>query len=182
MNTTISYTASSCDNYKDALRLRQYHILPYICKNGIYTMAKILFTITLIGLFISCKKSTPLPVDTCKVSATSILGKYSKTSEKYKASNSAAIQDIYSGLPDCEKDDLLVLLPDSSVAVEDGSLLCGGPPPPGGISNWYLYNENTHLALGGFFTIDSFNCKRLVLTEENIYVDGDSRTVVYEKK
>ncbi len=152
-------------------------------------MKKILCIICGAIFIFSCKKSSPqtqnpppVPQDTCKPSPAVIKGTYKITAIKYRESNTAPEQDWYSSLQDCEKDNTYQLNADSSVLVSEGADVCPGPPPPGGISNWYLLNNNTQVALDAIYDIDSFDCTTLVVTEKDSRVPGDTRTVTYVKQ
>lgn len=148
-------------------------------------MKKAVLILSTFGMVISCKKSEPAPVppDTsCKINSSTIAGTYLKTAMKYKTSSTAAEQDWFSGLQDCEKDDLYQLKPDSTVVINTGAEICSGPPPPGSITTWYLDNNNTELVFGAFLKIDSFNCTTLVVTEKDFLVPGDSKTTTFVKQ
>jgi hypothetical protein len=149
-------------------------------------MRTLFFLIPLFTVVVSCKKSTPsptpVPTDTCTITPAHITGNYIKMGIKYKASSMAAEQDFFSFLQDCEKDDVYQLKSDSSVVISTGTSVCGGPPPPGGITNWYLTNNNTQLVLGALLKIDSFNCVRLVVTEKDLLAPGDAQTTIYVKQ
>jgi hypothetical protein len=144
-------------------------------------MKKIIFILSITAIIFSCKKSET-PADTCTVSNTTIIGTYTLTAIKYKASSAAAEDDLFSGLDDCKKDDTYELKTDGSVVVEGGANICGGPPPPGGITNWSLTNSNQTLGLDDEYTISSFDCTTLVLTKNDNLVAGDTKKVTYVKK
>lgn len=146
-------------------------------------MKKVICILSIFAVVISCKKSDPAPPDnSCKINSSTIAGTYLKTAMKYKASSTAAEQDWFIGLQDCEKDDLYELKTDSSVVIADGPTTCGGPPPPGGITTWYLTNNNTELIFGAYLKIDSFDCTRLVVTEKDFLAAGDTKTTTYVKQ
>lgn len=132
-------------------------------------------------LVLSCKKNNP-PADTCKVSETTIPGTYLKTAVKYKASSSAAEEDWFSGLQECEKDDPYELKPGGTVVVGDGPTVCPGPPPPGTVTAWSLSADKKTLNLDAVYTILSFDCKTIVLQEKDSRVIGDIRTVTFVKQ
>ena len=144
-------------------------------------MKKIIFILSIPVIIVSCKKSVT-PADTCVVSNTTIIGTYTLTALKYKASSAAAEDDLFSGLADCDKDDTYELKTDGSVVVDGGADICGGPPPPGAISTWSLANNNTTLLLDDEYIISSFDCTTLVLTKKDILVPGDTKKVTYMKK
>lgn len=127
-----------------------------------------------------CKKETK-PVDTCTISEATIAGTYLKTAVVYKSSSTAAAQDWFSGLQECEKDDLFELKTDGSVVV-DAVTTCPGPPLPGGVSGWFLNADKTVLSFDAVYTIDSFDCKKIVATEKDFLVAGDGRTVTLVKQ
>jgi hypothetical protein len=144
-------------------------------------MKKIIFILSISAIIFSCKK-TETPADTCTVSNATIVGTYTVTAIKYKASSAAAEDDLFSGLADCEKDNTYELKTDGSVVVGDGAEICGGPPPPGTVTNWSLTNSNQTLLLDDEYTISSFDCKTLVLTKKDFFAAGDTKKVTYVKK
>jgi hypothetical protein len=146
-------------------------------------MKKIFLPIVTVLVIFSCKKNTtPTPEGPCKPTPTIIAGTYKKTAIKYKESSAAAEQDLFTFVPDCEKDDTYQLKPDSSVIVSEGAETCPGPPPPGVITVWYLSNNNTGFSMDAVYDIVSFDCKNLVVVEKNFRVDGDTRTVTFTKQ
>ena len=144
-------------------------------------MKKIIFILSITAIIVSCKKSET-PADTCTVSNTTIVGTYTLTALKYKASSTAAEDDLFSGLAGCEKDDTYELKTDGSVVVDGGADICGGPPPPGAITSWSLTADNKTLLLDDEYTISSFDCTTLVLTKKDSRVPGDTKKVTYVKK
>ena len=147
-------------------------------------MKKMMLAFTVLAVCISCKKEeTTPPGDTgCKISNSTLVGTYVKTAVKYKASSSAAEQDLFSGLQPCEQDDTYELKADYSVVVGDGAEVCPGPPPPGGVTAWTISADGKVFTLDEIYDVTSFDCTTLVVTQTNYFVTGDIRTVTYKKK
>ena len=141
-----------------------------------------LFCVLVAAIFIfSCKKSEA-PADTCRISATTIVGTYKITAMKYKASSSATEQDWFSFLADCDKDNSFELKTDNSVVVGDGANVCPGPPPPGTVTAWSLSADTKVFTLDAVYDVISFDCITLIVTEKDRLVAGDTRTVTYVKQ
>lgn len=143
-------------------------------------MKKLFFITALAVSFVSCKKSSPA-TDSCVVNATNIAGKYTITSITYRGNATEAAADIFSTMAECEKDDSYELKSDGTVVISKETLDCGTPPPPGTPSTWSLDKNNTVLIMGADLYIQSFDCKKLVVTEKNIMADGDLKTTTYSK-
>jgi hypothetical protein len=144
-------------------------------------MKNLFFVLAVASTIVSCKKSSPAE-NTCTVNATSIAGTYTISSIKYKASSSAAETDLFTDMPDCQKDDTYELKSDGSLAISEAANDCGLPPLPGSPSDWSLANDNKVLVMGANLDIVSFNCSKLVVAEKNTMVDGDIKTTTYDKK
>jgi hypothetical protein len=144
-------------------------------------MKKLFFIAAVIVAATSCKKSSPV-TEGCAVNADNIAGKYTVTAIAYRSSSTDAPTDIFSTMIDCEKDDSYELKTDGSVVISKEALDCGTPPPPGTPTTWALDKNNTVLIMGADLTIQSFDCKQLVVVEKNIMADGDQKTTTYKKQ
>ncbi len=130
----------------------------------------------------ACSKSENKPAG-CVTTVASLSGVYKKTAITYRSSANATPADQFSRLPECEKDDTIELLSDGSLSFTDAGLGCGVPPPPGMPSSWTLENGNTRLLFADqAMTIQSFNCRELVLVETDVFSPGDSRATTYTKQ
>jgi hypothetical protein len=144
-------------------------------------MKNLLFIIAAGAAFASCKKATPAE-ETCTVNTTSIVGKYTITAISYKSSASATAMDVFASMNECQKDDTYDLKADGSVVIAEEANNCGTPPPPGTPSTWSLSSDNTRLSMGNIMEIQSFDCKKLIVVENNLAVDGDIQTTTYTKQ
>ncbi len=145
-------------------------------------MKNVFLSLTTAAILFGCKKSSPAPIDNCGVNNSNIAGIYTISDIKYKSSSNASETDLFTGLPDCQKDDTYELKADGTVIIGDGATDCNLPPMPGLPSNWRLESDNSVLVMGTNLHIISFNCTKLIVQETNIMVDGDIKTTTYEKK
>jgi hypothetical protein len=145
-------------------------------------MKKILMAGTLlVALVTGCKRNDNF-TDPCPIQQTTIAGKYLVTAITYKASSTAAVQDLYATLDACIKDDVYILKKDSTVEIIADSVICPGPPPPGSITVWYVSGDGKKFVLDAEYDISSFDCTDLVVTQKDFSIPGDIRTVTYSKK
>ena len=145
-------------------------------------MKSILFVVTLSALVLACKKSDVNIVEPCLVKQTTLAGRYVTTAIKYKASSTSAEEDLFSPLDPCQKDDTFELKRDSSVVIFPGSLVCPGPPPPGNITVWYVSADGKKFTFDAEYDIQSFDCTDLVVTQKDVNIPGDTRTLTLSKK
>ena len=144
-------------------------------------MKNLFFVLAVASAIVSCKKSSPAE-NICSVNTTTIAGTYTISAVTYKASSSDSETDLFTSMPDCQKDDTYELKADGSVAISEAANDCGLPPLPGTPSDWSLQNDNKVLVLGTNLDIVSFNCSKLVVAEKNTMVSGDIKTTTYDKK
>lgn len=145
-------------------------------------MKKTFLPLIIIASLISCKK-TDKPTNDCIASISSIAGTYKVTSVQYKVSSSATAADMFSSLPDCQRDDTYQLNADGSVVVADAGVSCGLPPAPGLPTSWSLESNNTRIQMAEYnMLIESFDCNSLVVSETDTFVPGDIRTTTYVKQ
>jgi hypothetical protein len=146
-------------------------------------MKKTFLSLVVIASLVSCKKDDVAPVETCKATTASIAGTYKITAISYKFSPGTAAEDEFAQLPDCQKDDIYNLNTDGSVTINDEGASCGLPPAPGSLSGWWLESNNTRLKMTDLdLSIDSFDCKKLVVTQTGVNDTNDTRTTTYEKQ
>ncbi len=145
-------------------------------------MKKILSFLLLSGALVSCKKeNAPTPPPTCAVTEATIPGTYKITAIKYKASATSTETDQMNNLADCQKDDTYTFATDGSIILNDIGISCGLPPMPG--DAWSLPNGGTNLRLGDeVFTVESFDCSKLVISKADVLVAGDKETRTYVKQ
>jgi hypothetical protein len=145
-------------------------------------MKKTFLSLMIIASLISCKK-TDKPADTCVASISSIAGTYKVTSVEYKLTSAATAADMFSNLPDCQKDDTYQLNADGTVLFSDAGVSCGLPPAPGLPTSWSLESNNTRIQMAEYnMLIESFDCNSLVVSETDTFVPGDIKTTTYVKQ
>jgi len=144
-------------------------------------MRKIFFLLALPAAVISCKKTDLDSGETCAVNKNTLLGRYVITSIIYKASSSAAEQDIFSGEDSCIRDNTFQLNSDSTVTTGE-VLACPGPPPPGSITAWNISADGKVFTFDAIYDVKSFDCTNLVVVEKDYFQAGDTRTVTLSKK
>lgn len=145
-------------------------------------MKNIFFLVALPAIIVSCKKNDNDSPQPCPVQQSTVAGRYVITAIKYKASASAAEQDVFSGLDSCQRDDVYQLMADSTVIIGTGATVCPGPPPPGGITVWYVTADGKQFSFDEIYDIVSFDCTTLVVNKKDYNVPGDSRTVTMAKQ
>lgn len=126
-----------------------------------------LFLLSLVLLF-SCSK----PETECTTSVASISGSYNITAYSYKESASSPETDYYPVLfPDaCERDDVLTFNVNGTYQKTDERVVCS--PPENDNGTWAL-SGNTMTVNGDLNTIESFDCKTLVVVSTDFLIPGD---------
>ena len=118
-------------------------------------MKKIISLSLLVSLlFVSCKKDTPAVV--CTLSSTSILGSYKTTSVLYKADAATAEVDLFTGYPDCQKDDLLTFVTGGLYASTEGATAC--TPANNSNGTWTLSGSTIILDGTDDASVSDFSC------------------------
>lgn len=145
-------------------------------------MKPLFFVLALCAAAIACKKSDVNVTEPCPIKQTTVAGRYVTTAIKYKASSSAAEQDLFTPLDSCQKDDTFELRRDSSVTILPGRLVCPGPPPPGSLTVWYVSADGKKFTFDAEYDIVSFDCTNLVVTQKDVNVTGDIRTLTLSKE
>lgn len=142
-------------------------------------MKKFMLSVLVLAVsFVSCQKEESTP-NGCSVSMASIAGTYKITSIKYKSASSAPEQDYLAMMDPCEKDDLIVVKANGSADYQDAGIVCS---PEGSYTGTWSLSGNTMTIDGAPAAIQSFDCKKLVLTATGAFVPGDIYTVTYEKQ
>jgi heat shock protein HslJ len=143
-------------------------------------MKKLLIAISVFAvLFSSCKKDDP-PAATCSgTTVANVAGTYKITALRYKVTSSAPEQDYYNILPDCEKDNLTILAANGSLTYQDAGTACS--PSNAYVGDWTL-SGNTITLETYSGTVQSFDCKTLVVVATNYYNPGDRITFTYTKQ
>ena len=130
----------------------------------------IVFPLVLMVIF-SCKKNTNNN-PSCTTDAASISGSYKITAYTYKESPSLPETDYYTILfPDaCERDDILTFNKNGTYQKTDAGIVCS--PPENDNGTWVL-SGNTVSINGDPETIESFDCKTLVVAFTDFLTPGD---------
>lgn len=121
-----------------------------------------------------CKKDKET---VCSLDATSILGTYKVTSAKYKASSSAAEQEVLNDtnwFDACERDDTYGFSSGSSFTYTDAGTSCGGASTTTG--TWALSGTTLVVVSTGisFSTpVSNFSCSGFQITATDVDVTGD---------
>jgi len=143
-------------------------------------MKKIIFLTIISVLFITaCDKSDPEPV--CKTDATSISGSYRITAATYKADPSSAEADYYSILfPDaCQTDDVYTFQTNGAYQLMDAGTVCY---PSGDDDGTWSVNGNSMVVDGESMSIESFDCKTLIIFGNDLLTSGDKLRLTFTKQ
>ncbi len=127
-------------------------------------------TIILLSAFIlfSCKKNE----NNCTTSVAAIAGSYKITAATYKASATAAETDYYNILFEpCERDDVYTFTAAGTYQLADVGMIC----TPSGSDNgtWSLTGTTVMTIDGDPVTLESFDCKQLILVNTDTQAAGD---------
>lgn len=125
------------------------------------TMKKIIYSLTLIAfsgfLFTGCKKSSS---EDCEITEASIAGVYKLTAAK-KIQGSTETDVLHLLYEDCELDDTNELKTDGTFVYTDAGVTCSTNNNETG--TWSI-SGSTLILNSGTSTIESFDCKHLVVT------------------
>jgi len=135
----------------------------------------------LIGITaISCKKDKDKG-SSCATDVASISGSYKFTAYTYKQTPSSPEEDwlpiIFSDA--CERDDVLSFNSGGNYVVTDAGIVCS--PAGGDSGNWSLSGSTMNID-GDPTTIESFDCKTLVLVNSDVNVTGDKLKITLTKQ
>ena len=135
---------------------------------------KKLIVLTLVFLaFYSCKKDKNSDTGTsCHTDIASISGSYKITAYTYKETPSSPEEDYYDIIfPEaCERDNVLALNANGTYQLSDAGIACS--PVINDNGTWTL-SGNTFTKDGDATTIESFDCKTLVLVNNDLQTPGD---------
>ena len=143
-------------------------------------MKRLLLPLLLSALFFACKKEDNKPA-TCNTDVSSISGSYKFTAYTYKASASAPEQDYFNVIftEACERDDILTFNSNGNWTLKDAGTVCS---PSGDDNGSWTLSGNTMSIDGGPLTIESFDCKSLVLSNTNVDITGDKLKITLTKQ
>lgn len=123
-------------------------------------------------LLLSCNSRKDTPAPPCTTSAAAIAGPYKITAATYKSSPTAAEIDYYNILFDpCEQDDIYTFNAAGTYQIADAGLICN--PPGNANRTWSLTNSTSMIIDGDPVSLESFDCKKLIIGNADIQVPGD---------
>ena len=125
--------------------------------------------------FFSCKKDEDKN-STCTSNVASISGSYKIIAYSYKASATSPETDYYNTLfPDaCDRDNVLKFDASGTYELIDAGMVCS---PSGNDNGTWTVSGNTMTVDGEATTIQSFDCKTLILSNNDIQTSGDKLTI-----
>ncbi|HEX5655396.1 MAG TPA: lipocalin family protein [Chitinophagaceae bacterium] len=128
--------------------------------------------------FSSCNKDDD---DTCDITVANIAGTYKLTGLTYKANSSAQEQDFLIFIDACERDDLHILNSNGSFTYQDAGTVCS---PDGSYTGgtWTLTGNVIDIDGNYSGTIQSFDCRNLVMVESDVLNTGDRFTATFVKQ
>ncbi|MGE5519143.1 MAG: lipocalin family protein [Candidatus Dadabacteria bacterium] len=129
-------------------------------------------------LVISCKKNDN---NSCSTDMNSIAGSYKITGYFYRASPSSQETDYTNIiLPDaCERDNLLVFNSNGSYQLVDAGVVCS--PSSNDNGTWSLTGSTIYIDTEAS-TVESFDCKTLVVSTTDVNQTGDRVRIVLTKQ
>ena len=135
-------------------------------------MKKIIFFLILtVLIFSACKKDNDTP--SCTTNAASIAGAYKITAVTYKANASSSEMDYFNILfsDACERDNVYTFQTNGTYQLKDAGAVCS----PDGDDNgsWSFVSVNNLTIDGDPITLESFDCKTLILVNTDTQVPGD---------
>ncbi len=128
----------------------------------------------------SCQKEKENTVDPCPKTMAGIAGTYKLTALKYKASASSAEQDYFLFRDACENDDIISLGANGTYTYQDAGMVCS---PDGSDAGTWSIAGNTVISDGIVSgTIQSYDCRKLIVYSTGVIVPGDRITLTIEKQ
>ena len=130
----------------------------------------IVLTLVFMIIIVSCRPRSNQP--SCNINTSTIPGTYKPTAYTYKASASSPEVDYFELLyPDaCDRDNVYVIHPNGNYELKDIGQVCSPASTESG--PWTLTGNKLDMD-GLVFTIESFDCKTLVLSYSNLLAPGD---------
>jgi hypothetical protein len=117
--------------------------------------------------FFACNKDKK----ECNISAANISGPYKTTSMLYRPDPASAETEVYPiWFDDCERDDVLTFNENGTYVSADVGVVCA---PAGGDNGTWSVSGNNMIVDGDPATIESFDCKKLVIVETDVQQPGD---------
>jgi lipocalin-like protein len=142
-------------------------------------MKKLSLLLLVPALFFACKKEGHK--NSCTTDVSSISGSYKITSYTYKASASAPEQDYFNIVfsDPCERDDLLTFNSNGNWVLKDAGVICS---PSGDDNGSWTLSGNTLSIDGDPTTVESFDCKSLVLVNTDVITTGDKTKITLTRQ
>ncbi|MFI5186215.1 MAG: lipocalin family protein [Chitinophagales bacterium] len=138
-------------------------------------MKKLPILLLVLVVIVSCKKNS------CTTSVASISGAYKFSAYTYKANASAPEQDYFNIIlsDPCERDDIITLNSSGTYDYKDAGVVCA----PSGDSNgtWSLSGASITID-GTIATIQSFDCKSLIILNSDVMTAGDQLKITLTKQ
>jgi len=128
------------------------------------------------ALFFSCKKK-----DDCSTNVASISGTYRITAYSYKQTPTSSEVDYYSTIfPDaCDRDNTLMFNTNGTYLLTDAGVVCN---PSGNDNGTWSLSGNTMTVDSDPTTIESFDCKTLIIYNTDIMTTGDKLKITLVKQ
>jgi len=128
----------------------------------------------------SCKKNKDNN-SSCTTDVASISGSYKITAYTYQASPSSPEVDHYTTLfPDaCDRDNVLVFSTNGTYQLVDAGVVCS---PSGDDNGTWSLSGNTMTVNGDQTTIESFDCKTLLLVNLDTQTSGDKLKITLTRQ
>jgi hypothetical protein len=116
----------------------------------------------------------------CSLSEATLVGSYSLTSVRYKASStSTEVNYMDETFEPCQKDDIITLKSDHTYNHGDEGTACS---PADDYSGTWNLSGNSLVVDGASTPIEDFTCKSFSLIQTDTEVPGDKLTLVYTKQ
>jgi len=131
-------------------------------------------------LFNSCKKEKDKE-ETCTASTATISGSYKITAVTYKLNSTAPEENhLTDDFTDaCDRDNVYTYQTNGTYQIQDAGTVCSPSSDDNG--TWSL-SGNSMVVDGGPSTIESFDCKTLVLSLTDVEVTGDKYKITFTKQ
>lgn len=132
-------------------------------------MKKTTIIIIFLSILFSCKKKNE---NNCTITAAAIAGSYKITAATYKTNATATETDYFNILFEpCERDDVYTFNAAGTYQLADVGMIC----TPSGSDNgtWSLSGTTVMTIDGDPVTLESFDCKQLILVNTDTQAAGD---------
>lgn len=140
-------------------------------------MKKTTVFICCVVLLFSCKEK---PLE-CSTSVTNLSGSYKVTAYGYKQTPTSPEEDYYAIIfPDaCDRDDIYTFNANGTYIMKDAGLVCS---PPDDDNGTWSFVGNAMTIDGVPASIESFDCKTLIISTTDLSVSGDRLKITMIKQ